>query len=378
MSEYQYYEFQAIDRALSQADRDALRAISSRAVITSTRFTNSYDWGDFKGDPNALMERWFDLHLYKANWGSRRLMFRLPTRMVDRDVLDRCVGETDSVEVWEAGDSVILSIARDELDIEDWDVEDDGRLATLAPLRSDILAGDTRLFYLLWLIAVDEGEVEDEDLEPLPGLGPMTDAIEAFAEFFGMDPDLVAAAAERVGDPMAGQSITPEAVRQVITAIAEPDKTDLLVRLHDGDGLVASELRARVRRRLAPATGSRPLARSAGELRDRAETIRLAWENEQAAQAEAERKRLEEEAERARRARIDSLRRRGESVWRELETEIERRNAPGYDKAAEMLFDLRTIAEEKGSTKKFAARLDEIRERHAGKRRFIERLEKLA
>jgi hypothetical protein len=69
MSEYQYYEFQAIDRPLAGADQDALRALSTRARITATSFTNSYEWGDFKGDPARLMEKWFDLHLYIGQLG---------------------------------------------------------------------------------------------------------------------------------------------------------------------------------------------------------------------------------------------------------------------------------------------------------------------
>ncbi len=79
MSEYQYYEFQAIDRPLDEADRKALRSLSSRAQITATSFTNHYEWGDFRGSPCELMERWFDLHLHVANWGTRRLMIRLPS-----------------------------------------------------------------------------------------------------------------------------------------------------------------------------------------------------------------------------------------------------------------------------------------------------------
>ena len=43
MSEYQYYEFQAIDRPLGGADQEALRALSTRARITATSFTNSYE-----------------------------------------------------------------------------------------------------------------------------------------------------------------------------------------------------------------------------------------------------------------------------------------------------------------------------------------------
>jgi hypothetical protein len=83
LSEYQYYEFQAIDRPLGDADRKSLRGLSTRARITATSFTNSYEWGDFKGDPAKLMERCFDLHLYLANWGTRRLMIRVPRRLID-------------------------------------------------------------------------------------------------------------------------------------------------------------------------------------------------------------------------------------------------------------------------------------------------------
>ena len=78
MSEYQYYEFQSVDRPLTQTERQELRAISTRARITASSFTNHYDWGDLKADPALLLERYFDLFLYLANWGSRRFAVRLP------------------------------------------------------------------------------------------------------------------------------------------------------------------------------------------------------------------------------------------------------------------------------------------------------------
>jgi uncharacterized Zn finger protein len=81
-----------------------------------------------------------------------------------------------------------------------------------------------------------------------------------------------------------------------------------------------------------------------------------------------------EEAEKARLARVDAVARRGESVWREVETEIERRNADGYDKATTLLLDLRAIADTRGTLAQFGGRLNGIRERHARKGRFIERL----
>ena len=125
MSEYQYYEFQAIDRPLGEADREALRTLSTRARITATSFTNHYEWGDFKGDPQRLMERWFDLHLYLANWGTRRLMIRLPKRLVDRTRLDAFLRGGDLAEVIELGEHLILDIY-DDCDPPEYDDWDDG------------------------------------------------------------------------------------------------------------------------------------------------------------------------------------------------------------------------------------------------------------
>src|SRR3546814_16255345 len=95
MSEYQYYEFQAIDRPLDRAAQEALRSISSRARISASSFTNHYEWGDLKGDPCKLMEQWFDLHLYLTNWGTRRLRMGRHERLGGRDGIGCFVREVD-------------------------------------------------------------------------------------------------------------------------------------------------------------------------------------------------------------------------------------------------------------------------------------------
>jgi hypothetical protein len=119
--------------------------------ITATSFTNSYEWGDLKGDPADFVKRWFDLHLYLANWGRRRLMIRLPARLVDQRFLKPLMLDIDWATLQAAGDTLILDIERDEVGLdEDWD-DGSGWLAALAPLRADLLAGDLRIFYLLWL-----------------------------------------------------------------------------------------------------------------------------------------------------------------------------------------------------------------------------------
>jgi hypothetical protein len=67
VSEYQYYEFRAIDRSLTKTEMSELRSISTRAVITSTSFTNHHEWGDLKADPFKLLEKYFDVFVYIAN-----------------------------------------------------------------------------------------------------------------------------------------------------------------------------------------------------------------------------------------------------------------------------------------------------------------------
>ena len=351
--------------------------MSTRARITTSSFTNTYDWGDFKGDPARLMETWFDLHLYLTNWGARRLMVRWAARLVDRNLLGAFLGAVDGVELRRSGQNLILDIAFDDAEFDDWD-DGAGWLAALAPLRADVLGGDLRLFYLLWLSAVEADVFGPDEPESMPGIGPMTGTLEAFARFCGIDPDLVAAATERAADPHEGHQASSETARPIITAMSEGEKADLLARLFGGDAHVGSELRALVRQR-AMSRADTPVvaARTVGELRARADAIRRAREQAQAEKAAAERKRLEAEAERSRRARLDAIERRGERVWQEIEAEIARRNATGYDKAACLLLDLRAIAVENGATEEFDRRLQAIRERHARKERFIERLAKL-
>ncbi|HZX00606.1 MAG TPA: hypothetical protein VFF45_00015 [Bacilli bacterium] len=100
MSEYQYYEFLAIDRPLEPEDMAALRQITSRASITPTRLCNVYHWGDFRGDPRALIVRYFDAFVYLANWGTRRLMLKLPRAAVEpEDLSPYAVDQTLSIEV---------------------------------------------------------------------------------------------------------------------------------------------------------------------------------------------------------------------------------------------------------------------------------------
>ena len=283
------------------------------------------------------------------------------------------MGDVDWVKIWARGENLIIDMARDEVEQnhEQWD-DGAGWLGALAPLRADVLSGDLRLFYLLWLTALEDGLLAKDAAEPLAGSGPMTGPLEAFATFFGIDPDLVRAAAE--GSENVDDAVAADAVRDALADIADGEKTELLLRVVDGDPHVAAELKGRVRaaHRSPPA-----VRRTVGELCARATVIRRERERAEAERREAERRRQAEEAEKVRRRRLDAIKGKGEGAWRHIEDEIQRRDSPAYDRAADLLSDLQAIAAEQGTLDDFARRLEAIREKHARKTTFIERLNSL-
>ena len=143
MSEHQTYEFLAIDRPLDAREQQELRAVSSRARITPTHFVNTYERGDLRGDPRALMASYFDAFLYLANWGTRQLMLRLPSFLLDLEVVGRyCT--TDTASAWSVGDSVIVSLTSEKED-DGWEEGAEESLSSIVPVRSELGVGDRRL-----------------------------------------------------------------------------------------------------------------------------------------------------------------------------------------------------------------------------------------
>jgi hypothetical protein len=273
VSEYQYYEFQAVDRPLTQREMRVLRRYSTRATITATRFVNHYEWGNFKGDESSWMQKYFDAFLYYANWGTHRLMLRLPSRTLDIKTAKRYL-RGNSLWAHRKGSVLILNLTA-ENEGNDGDIGDGaGLLSSLIPLRADIAAGDHRALYLAWLSSVQGGELPDDEAEPPvpPGLGALSAPLKALADFLYIGTDLITAAAAR-SEPMNDKA----ARRQLelwISDLSESNKTVLLCRLANGDehALRAELLRRFHRARLAETrstTVRKP--RTSGELIDEVE-----------------------------------------------------------------------------------------------------------
>lgn len=374
MSEYQYYEFQAVDRPLTAGELEVVRSCSSRATITATRFMNHYNYGSFKGNPAAWMEKYFDAFVHVANWGSHELSFRLPRRILSLETAKLyCRGQEASARA--KGDFVILDFEALDDEGGDWDDDGSGWLSSLLPLRADLADGDHRVLYLAWLLGVQGNELADEAPEPpVPaGLGELSAPLAALVDFLRLDGDLVTAAAAR--SAALDTSGARGELERWIAALPDGDKTDWLLRLAEGR---EPHLRAELLRRFRDARPAREVEgpRTVGELREAAGERAAERRRQEAEQAARERARREREEAAVRERHLESLAQREAWAWNRVSALIATKNPARYDEAGKLLVDLRDVGLRQGRAAEVEIRLRGLLEEHAKKPTFLERLRK--
>jgi hypothetical protein len=375
MAEYQYFEFLALDRPLTPAEIAEVRTLSSRVQPTPTQAVFTYSFGNFRGDPLQLLATSYDVLLHVANWGTKQLAFRLPQQAIDPAALQPYAFGTDAIALKPVGQHLILDIAfREEGGYDD--VDGTGELASLAPLRADLLRGDLRALYLAWLGwaaraagGPDDRDEDDEAVDPdalreppvPPGLGQLSAALQAFVTFFAIDPDLVAAAAQ-ASPPL---TATREPVEGWVPLLPEAERNAFLVRAARGEA-IGPELLRRLRAaggadRPAPATQPPRTFAAIAAAANGTRQARVAQEREA--------------AERARVAALEALARRAEQVWAEVPRLLALRTARGYDDAVAHLAQLRDLAEHQGQRAAFDARLARVIAPYAGSPALLRRLQ---
>jgi len=347
MSYYETYEFFAIDRRLTPAEMRALRRISTRATITPTWFYNFYNWGGLKADPHDLVRRYYDLFIYRElSSGARWATLRFPASRIDAQVWRTYVTEQRSTvgvercaSLVSRGGMILLDLrppedprlarswSSDESDDDQYDAEpwmdddfgdafegeeaDEGSLAVpLALVRADLLAGDLRPLYLLWLCSVQCGDRRATAVEPprppgLDAVSRLSGVLASLAEFMRLDEDLLA------------EALTPR----------------------------------------------RPAARTGGALLDAARSAREARRRKVAKRAALERSR-----------RLALLEEREEDEWTQVARLVEEKKARSYDDAVQRLLALRELSVHRGTEDEFAARLDGLVAQHRSKHAFLSRV----
>ena len=377
MSEYQYYEWQAVDRVLTAEEQAAVHRLSSHIEVSSSRAVVTYNWGDFKHDPEEVLLKYFDAHLYLANWGSLRLMFRFPKGLLDQAGIEPyCLHEYISFVT--IGNYQVLDLDFNPEDGGDW-MEVDASLSDFIRLRADLLDGDYRLLYLAWLKAMtfygipDDDKYDEEnpdspanDTEPPvpPGLKKLSPALQSFVQVFGIDPFLAWAAAESSPDPKKALVVD---YASLVGRLARAECDEFLTRLAEGEAGLALTLRKRLAAFLpqpeqlqaAPPRTIRQLLRRADQLK------------------EAEKQRQAEAARQRHIAEMKALAAREEQTWSKVEDLLDngRKNAAVYDEATGLLEKLQQVSEFQDTRDRFQQRLHRLAEKYSTRPALMERWE---
>lgn len=368
MSEYQYYEFQAIDRPLTQEERAAICELSSRVKPTATSASFTYSYGNFRGDPKQVLARYFDIMYYITNWGTQQLMFRFPTSLINRETIELyCIDNYISLSF--AGDWAILDWEfSQEEGFNDW-IEGEGILSELIGLRQEILQQDYRGLYLAWLKAIDLSEgyidIDKTQLEPPlpPGLGQLSADQKAFTEIFELDEHLLNVACASSGKLT---TISKQTWQQAISQLSASEREDFLLRLAKGEHNLSAKFKQKLSQLIPTSPASNQPRRTIQELLEAA--AEEGKKAEKRRQQEAEAKRIEE---------LQTLAKREAQVWQQVESLIQKAQSKSYDEAVKLLVKLRDLAEYQNQLAVFQERLNRIYEQYSNRSGLKRRLQEV-
>lgn len=363
--EYQYYEFQAIDRPLTKAEQDYVQSLSSRVRLTATSAVFTYSYGDFRGSPLSVLERCFDALLYMANWGSRQLAFRFPKSAINvSELKPYCVDGI--IEVTAAAKYVILNIEIHPEEGDRWVEDNNNWLSTLISIRQSILQGDYRFLYLAWLQAAAVSPHSEKDIpEPPvpPNLKKLSASLQSFTDWLEIDSDLIAAAAQ----VSQTQKERKEPFESWVKALSDKEKTKLLLDIVTGNSAIASQLQARLRQKFAQAPEISSIAENSqrrfSELLTLSEAQRSKRQEKEKATATAKRHQY-----------LEALKPQQSRIWKTIEDLIARKQAQPYQQAIQHLIDLRDLAEMEGNSAIFQSRIRQMQADYSNRSGLLRRM----
>lgn len=347
MSEFQFVEFRAIDRPLSDHQLEFMGRQSSRAEFSRWEFKVEYHYSSFRGNVDEMLRNGYDVFLTYCNDGYREIRMRLPDGFpFPKSVWSKYIG-VEGLK-WTAdktGRAGILTLAPylEEAYNEVW--ESDDYLNATTKLREMLIGGDLRALYVLWLCNAILSSDEEEALmePPVPhGLGDLPDEAAALLVFFEADPLLVDAAAIDI-PTFDAQGAQYDSIKTWMARIADSRRNEIIQRLLSEDPIaVKAELLSEIRASQPAATWPvEPPARNAVQLLKTCEVLRQRENEMLKKKAAAKAKREAENAEKLRQARMVEMRSDSEPWLKKASKLVEERGTDKYREAASILADLR-------------------------------------
>src|ERR1051325_8756229 len=240
MSEYQYFEFAAVDGPISDEGLRYARGCSSRANVSRVRWQNTYTFGDFHGNVDTLL-KYYDAHFYIANWGTVRLGLAFPEGTISPEAIQPYLQEgefhEETLTFKKIGSRRVVWWERNEEGGWGW-TEGEGLIDELIGIREELMRGDYRALFLGWLADFDPAEWRDPEggaviMPPIPaGLDQISPALVALIKHFHVDPDALSVAAGL------SQASTPDRIPipAVLEKLSASEMRALLARVAEGGG----------------------------------------------------------------------------------------------------------------------------------------------
>ncbi len=353
MSEYQFYEFKSIDKPLTQAEKKTISGWSSRTQATSSGAIFTYHYSDFPNDELKVVEKYFDAMFYISNWGKRRLIFKISNEFVDKKKIKLyCI---EGLEVYDYKEFILIDIwLEDEEGGCDW-IEGDGMLASFIPLRDDIISGDYRCLYLIWLkvstedVANGFDNIDAESTEPdLPsGMNELTGSLLEFIDVFCINKDTIEASA-KISQPIKNEDID---YSSYISRLTDKEKDNWLLRLLEGEPLLSEKIKRNIGRQKFQHTGISN--RTVNEIVEASKTIKnkreLAEKNKQKEKKLAKLKNIDNEKH---------------NLWEQVFLLISEKKTKAYDEAVQILASLKELAVFKNDFATFKTKVEHIKKQY--------------
>jgi hypothetical protein len=375
MSEYQYFEFAAIDGPISDEGLRYARGCSTRAEVSRVRWQNTYHFGDFHGSIDTLLKD-YDAHFYIANWGTVRLGLAFPGGAIQPETLQPYLrgGERyeDTLTIKEIGNRCIVFWERNE-DGGYFETGGEGLIDELIGIREELMRGDYRALFLGWLADFDPEEWQDPKdgevlMPPIPsGLDHLSPALTNLIEHFPVDPDALAVAA-RLSQARAVERLP---LAEVLEQLSVSEMRSLLARVAEGGGAgVMTELNRLTYPRVQapPSRAMRCIDFAAEALKTR----RARQKRETEIAATKRQRELE-----LRKQHLASVFLRADSIWSGLGALMDQKIASAYEQAASQLQELRDAYAQAGDSAAFDQKLDGFRRHYSNRPAMLRRIEKL-
>lgn len=156
MSEYQYYEFCSLNSPITSEALKEMSSLSSRAKIGTHGAVYVYNFGDFRGNPEKLVLKYFDVFFYIANWGTIRLLFKYHKNEINfNDIKKYCI--KDAITCKQEADFILFDLRVQNEEGFGW-TEGEGILPDLLPLYDEIKSN----YQILKLISAFNDEFSGE------------------------------------------------------------------------------------------------------------------------------------------------------------------------------------------------------------------------